>query len=205
MKTKHFGSYSRVAVYIKNGHNIAVLGASAGGFQALKKIVSHLDAPLQLSLLVVIHRLKNIHSLIGEVFSGVEMQQIKEAVQGEALEINTIYVNPADYHMKVSEDMRIELSHSEPINYSRPSIDYTMSNVAGLIGERSIGIVLTGANIDGADGLRQIHDHGGRCVIQDPREATYPQMPEAAVAFVKDAQILQLRDIAKFLQNISLD
>lgn len=183
-------------------HNIAVIGASAGGFQALKKIISGISKPLNLSLLVVIHRLKNVHSLIDEVFSNGEVVRIKEARAGEKIEFNRVYINPADYHMKLDEELRIELSQSEPINFSRPSIDYTMSHIAELVEDKAIGIILTGANTDGADGLRHIHDHGGTCIVQQPKEASYPHMPESALTFVRDAQILKLREIAKYLQSI---
>lgn len=146
--------------------------------------------------------MKNVRSLINEVFTDADLVMVKEAQQGEILVGNTIYVNPADYHMQLTEQMTIDLSHSKPINFSRPSIDVTMESVAGISGSNTTGIILTGANIDGADGLRQIHDHGGKCIVQDPREAVYPHMPEAALGFVRDAQILKLHDISKFLQHL---
>lgn len=204
MKTKCFRNCILEVASIKSAHNIVVLGASAGGFQALKNILTEIKRPLNLSLLVVIHRLNNVHSLIEEVFANSGVVAVKEAQQGEKLELNTVYINPADYHMKISEQLTIELSHSEPINFSRPSIDYTMTHAARLLKNKATGIILTGANVDGADGLRQIHDHGGTCIVQYPGEAAYPHMPESAATFVKDAQILTLRDISRLLQSTPL-
>lgn len=192
------------AASIKSEHKIAVIGASAGGFQALKEIIAGISKPLNLSVLVAIHRLRNVHSLIDEVFSNGKVVDIKEARAGEQVEVNKVYINPADFHMRLDDQFKIELSQSEPINFSRPSIDYTMTHVGDLLKERAVGIILTGANTDGADGLRHIHDHGGACIVQYPKEASYPDMPESALTFVRDAQILKLREIASYLQNIPL-
>lgn len=179
-----------------------MLGGSAGGFQALQTLVSQFTHPLNLPVLVVIHRLKNIHSLIDEVFSKTDVVRVKEAQQDELVKANTIYVNPADYHMELTPELTIDLTHTRPINFSRPSIDVTMTSVAKLCASGSIGVVMTGANIDGANGLREINDQGGICIIQDPKEALYPQMPEAALSYVKGAQILNLHEIANYLQHI---
>ncbi len=127
---------------------------------------------------------------------------VKEAQQGESLLPNTIYINPADYHMELTLHKTIDLSHSKPINFSRPSIDVTMKSIAEIYKEKALGAILTGANIDGADGLREIHDQGGICIVQDSNEATYPHMPQAAKGFVKDALTLKLREIANFIQEI---
>lgn len=128
--------------------------------------------------------------------------KIREPHQDDKLQNNTIYINPADYHMRLSSKRRIELIQSEPINFSRPSIDYTMINAAQVFRKEVLGIVLSGANVDGANGLREIHSQGGICITQDPAEATYPQMPESASEFVPDAYVLKLADIANFLQDI---
>ena len=187
---------------IKTVPKIAVLGASAGGFQALRTLVEHFDHPLPIPILMVIHRLKKYPSLIEDVFSDVKPVKVKEAEQDEKLEVNTLYINPADYHMVILPNHTVDLSHSKPINFSRPSIDVTMNSVAKLYRKKAIGIILTGANIDGSVGLKSIHDHGGDCFIQDPEEAMYPHMPQAAQRLVPEARIRKLHEIALYLQNL---
>ena len=105
--------------------------------------------------------------------------------------------------MVLQPDMSLHFEKTRPVNFSRPSIDVTMKSVAHQLGEKALGIILTGANVDGADGLREIHTRGGICIIQEENEAMYSQMPAAARAFVPQAKTLKIREIAEVLQSFT--
>ena len=121
----------------------------------------------------------------------------------EKIESGTVYISPPNYHMLIEEDLTIALSTEEKKNYSRPSIDILFETAAYAYGSKLIGIVLTGANNDGADGLLKIKNAGGYCIVQEPSEAEAPAMPLAAIKKAKPSKVLKLTEIANLL--IELD
>jgi two-component system chemotaxis response regulator CheB len=117
------------------------------------------------------------------------------------VEHGRIYVAPPDYHTLV-EPGHFSLSTEAPVRYSRPSIDVTFSSAASSYGHRTVGIVLTGANADGAEGLRQISDRGGMAIVQDPRTAESPTMPAAAMKAVPRARVMPLAELVAYLREL---
>ncbi len=120
----------------------------------------------------------------------------------EAVETGTVYLAPADYHLLI-DDEHFALSVDEPELYSRPSIDLTFESVADSYGARAVGVVLTGANRDGARGLRRIVDRGGLAFVQDPRTAEVAIMPESALMEVPEAEVVLLSTLADRLCEIA--
>ena len=120
------------------------------------------------------------------------------------IEPGTVYVAPADYHLLI-EDGHFALSTDEPVRYSRPSIDVTLVSAADSYGEHSVGVVLTGANADGARGLKRIYDRGGLALVQLPSTAESPAMPTAALRSVPDARALSIEQIAATLASLAVE
>ena len=188
---------------IKRSDNIIVIGASAGGINALRSIFEKLDRPLNCPVLVIIHRLKNVRSRMDEVLRYSTKLKIKEAEDKEPLQDGVIYIAPGNYHLLVERDGHIALSVSERVNFSRPSIDVTFMNVAELYGKRASGIILTGANEDGAHGLEAISRFGGKTIVQNLEEAQVAVMPEAALRLSPRSKQMSLNEIAQYLSSFS--
>ncbi len=128
---------------------------------------------------------------------------VKEADEKEIIKKGTVYISPPNYHLLIEEDLTISLSTENKKNYSRPSIDILFESAAFAYGSSLIGVVLTGANNDGANGLLSIKNKGGYCIVQEPTEAESTAMPLAAIGKVSPHKVLKLEDIASLL--IQLD
>lgn len=113
-----------------------------------------------------------------------------------------MYLAPQNYHLLVEEDYSFSLDYSEAVNFSRPSIDVTFSNVADVYGEKALGILLSGANKDGARGLCDIIDAGGKGIVQNPDTAEYSAMPSAGIEYNKRVMIMKPEEIAAYINSI---
>ena len=169
----------------------------------MTEIFSGLSANIPFPVIVVIHRLKNVRSNIEEILQSYTSLKVKEAEDKEKLQAGCIYISPANYHLLVERNGSVALSTSEAVNYSRPSIDVCMISVAEAYAGNCIGIVCTGANKDGSNGLRYLQDVGSICIVQDPNEAQVRVMPDSALEFVPEALTLKLHEIAQYLSEIS--
>jgi two-component system chemotaxis response regulator CheB len=128
---------------------------------------------------------------------------VKEAEDKEEVAAGTVYFAPANYHLLVEREGFFSFSTEEPVNFSRPSIDVFFESVAIAYGPRAIGVVLTGANADGTAGLRSILEYGGRAIVQDPRTAEFPKMPEAAALGISDEKlVLPLEEIGRLFEEL---
>ena len=158
---------------------LIAIGASAGGLPALLEIVKTLgsDGP---AILVVQHLDPRHKSQIPQLLSRKANRLVKEAEDGEPIEKGTIYIGPADEHLLVAEG-KIQLAHSRLIRFSRPSIDVMFTSVAAVYGKRAVGVILSGSNRDGADGIAAIKRAGGVTIAQSPESAEYRIMPQAAI------------------------
>lgn len=178
-----------------------VIGASAGALDALSQVLALLPEDYLLPVLVVVHLPADKKSILAELLDMKCRVSVKEADDKEPLASGVVYVAPPDYHLLVEKDGTISLSNEEPILYSRPSIDVLFESAADAIGPGLIGVVLTGANDDGAHGLAAIRDAGGRCIVQDPQDAYSAIMPLAALQACSDARTMSLAEIAEFLKE----
>lgn len=176
-----------------------VIGGSAGAVGALKAILP--GAPADVPVLIVVHVPPDRASHLVEALQpGVE-RPMKLAEDKEALVAGTIYFAPAGYHLLVEVDRSCALSVDEPVHHSRPSIDVLFESAAAAFRERLLGVLLTGANPDGAAGLAAIGRAGGVTVVQDPGSAEVPTMPEAAIALRAPDHVLGLEAIRELLRS----
>jgi two-component system chemotaxis response regulator CheB len=179
-----------------------VIGASAGALEALSVILPALPAQFALPMMIVVHVPPDRHSILAELFQPKCRVPVREADDKEPIIPGTVYFAPPDYHLLVERDRSLSLSNDEPVLYSRPSIDVLFESAADAYGRGLIAIVLSGANQDGAAGLRAVVDAGGIAIVQSPHDALAAAMPEAAMAMSPTAQVLPLEDIAAYLQKV---
>ena len=186
----------------RQGIEAVVIGASAGGVQALLALFSGLPAGFRLPMVVVLHLPEDRDSKLAEIFQHRLPIPVREAADKESIAPGTLYFAGPGYHLSVERDRTFSLSGEAPVHYSRPSIDVLMESAADAYGARLAGILLTGANIDGAAGLAKIGEHGGLTVVQDPAEAQAPTMPEAAIRKRQPHLILTLDGIRSLLLQL---
>lgn len=183
---------------IREDASIVVVGASWGGLAALNCLISGLPANFDAPVVVVQHRSRHADNLLAGLLQDVTPLQVVEIEDKEPLVPASVYVAPANYHVLV-EDGHLSLTTDPLVRFSRPSIDVTFFSAADTYLESTIGVILTGANDDGARGLRHIVDRGGRAVVQDPATAESPVMPHAAQRAVPEAEVVPLERIADHL------
>lgn len=183
-------------------YEAAVIGVSAGGMHALKTIIPALPAGFPLPIAIVQHLCAQSDTFLAEHLNRLSAVTVKEAEDKETLRPGTAYLAPAGYHLLIEPNKSFSLSVDDKVNFSRPSIDLLFESAADAFGERLIGIVLTGANADGAEGLKAIKHHGGLAIVQDPKTAETPYMPQAALNAAPIDYILNLESIASLLRQL---
>lgn len=184
-------------------YSIAVVGTSWGGLAALRELVSCLPADLPLPVVLIQHRHKLSDNALPQLLQDKTPLRVCEVEDKMPMECGAVYVAPADYHLLVEPEY-FTLSVEDPIRYSRPSIDLTFLSAADAFGPKTIGVVLTGANADGAQGLRRIADRGGAAIVQEPITAESPAMPTAAIKAVPSARVLTLGAIGDAIAELAL-
>lgn len=185
-----------------NGVEAVVVGASAGGVAALLQVLGGLPEGFAIPVLCVLHLSDERHSQLASVLQRRIHRPVREARDKESIAPGLIYVAGPGYHLSVERDLSLSLSQEEPVHFSRPAIDYLFQSAADAYGAGLLGVLLTGANEDGAQGLLQIKNSGGRTVVQDPRDAQVALMPEAAVALQQPDHILSLSGIGHLLATL---
>lgn len=183
------------------GQSIVVIGASMGGLHAISKIVSELPSNYRLPVVIAQHRNEESKDLTTCIQQHASMP-VLEPEDKEPISPGKIYVAPAGYHLMV-ERVFFELSTEGKVNYSRPSIDVLFASAAHHFGKGAIGVILTGANEDGAHGMSMIKKRGGLTIVQNPDSAQMKIMPAAAIQACRVDMILPLKDIGPFLVNIN--
>lgn len=190
-------------ITLQNRIDVVVIGASAGGVEALSEILPALPASFRPALLIVLHLPRDRPSLLVEIYENRCALPIREAEDKEPVEPGTVYFAPPDYHMLVEKSRQIALSTDEPVHYSRPSIDVLFESAADVYGDRLLGIILTGANADGAAGLHAVHRAGGITVVQQPDSAMVPLMIVSALQRNPADFVLPLPEIAALLKGLA--
>ena len=180
-----------------------VIGGSAGALDALLAIVPALPDQILCPIVIVLHLPPAQPSLVPDILSRVSARAVYEAEDKAPLCDRTIYVAAPNYHLLIERNRSLSLSIDEPVLYSRPAIDVLFESAADAYGPRVAGLVLSGANQDGAQGLSQIQQAGGVAIVQAPATASCPIMPEAAMRRVGPcAHVVRLEDIATFLTKL---
>jgi two-component system, chemotaxis family, protein-glutamate methylesterase/glutaminase len=184
-----------------NGFDVVVIGASAGGVEALKNLMRALPADFGAPVLVVLH-VPASGSVLPQILDRAGPLRASHAEDGELLEPGHIYVAPPDCHLVVDDGVA-SLNRGRHENGHRPAIDPLFRTAAAACGERAAGVILSGALDDGTVGLLAIKDAGGTTLVQDPEEALYPSMPSSAIASVRPDYILRVNDIAEMLVRLT--
>ena len=180
---------------------IIVIGCSLGGMQALKAILQAIPADFQVPIAITQHRHKASNEGLPSYLRRASNLCVNDVEDKQWIKPNCVYLAPADYHLLV-ERGTFSLSTEAAVAYSRPSIDVLFESAADAYGDRTVGVILTGANADGARGVRRIKARGGFVVVQDPATAESPAMPQAAVDAGRVDRILPLDKIGPFLVEL---
>jgi len=181
--------------------DLVVIGASAGGVEALQQLCTALPRDLDAALLIVMHTSSSSSNLMPRILRRAGCLYAATPVDGETIQKGKILIAPPDRHMVV-EDHRIRLIRGPRENHHRPAIDPTFRSAALSYGPRVIGIVLTGSLDDGTGGLMVIRGHGGEAIVQDPASATFPAMPENALKMVPDAHVVTLEEMPALIAKL---
>jgi two-component system chemotaxis response regulator CheB len=179
-----------------------VIGGSAGAVQALLRLLPGLPADYPLPVVIVIHVPPDRDNALVPLFQSKCQVEVKEAEDKEPIRPGVVYFAPSDYHLLVEADGALSLSADELVNLSRPSIDVLFDSAADAFGPALTAFVLTGANHDGAAGLKSVVDAGGVAVVEDPDGAYATAMPTAALAACPGAITLKLDAVASYLLNL---
>jgi len=178
------------------------IGASAGGIEAIGTLLQALPSPFVPAILVVLHVPPDKPSAVSQLFGAKCRLPVREALDKEPIDAGTVYIAPPDYHMLVEPERLLSLSKDAPVAFSRPSIDVTFQSAAHAYQDRLLGIVLTGANSDGASGLATIRREGGRAWVQRPDDALASAMPTAAIEQAGADLVLSVADMAQRLAHL---
>lgn len=183
-------------------YDAIVIGTSAGGFKAVSSILRNLPADYPVPLIVVQHRAKQSQDLFEEVLQRKCRMRVKQVDEKEKVKSGSVYVAPPDYHLLLEMDHTFSLSSDPPVQFSRPSIDVLFESAAYAYTKKLIGIILTGSNSDGAAGISVIQSMGGLTIAQDPAEAEYSLMPQAAIDTQGIKHVWGLSAIRDFLERL---
>jgi len=179
-----------------------VVGASAGGVEALLSLLGPLRQGYVLPIIVVLHLPEERRSHLAEVFSRRLMLPVEEATDKQDIMPGTVYFATPGYHLSVEQDRSLSLSLEDRVHHSRPSIDYLFESAADAYGESLAAVLLTGANHDGARGLKQVKQRGGLTIVQDPKDAQVATMPLAALKLQQPDHVLPIHGIGRLLVEL---
>lgn len=193
----------KTTVAAGHGHGIhfpvVALGASMGGLRALSEILSALPPDYPGAMVVVQHILPDKKSYLAEILSRHTPLKVKQAAVGDKLRPGAVFIAPPDKHLLVNPNGTLQLSHAAKVRFSRPAVDILFESVAASCGKRGVAVVLTGADFNGAKGVRAIRAVGGTVVAQDKASCEIFGMPRAAIATGMVDYVLPLDEIANFL------
>ncbi len=182
---------------------VMIIGGSAGSMPVLIGILQALPKNFRMPVVIVLHRMKNVESELNRLLAKeTTINKIIEPDDKQPI-LNQVYLAPQNYHLLAEKDRTFSLDYSEPVNFSRPSIDVSFSSFSKAYLNKTIGILLSGANKDGAEGMKEIDDRDGLAIVQDPLTAQYPAMPNAAIRLVTGCQVLapnEIIDLVRLLQ-----
>lgn len=168
----------------KKTYEVILMGASAGGLDALSKILPVLPAGFPLPILIVQHISPHSDNYLSAHLNRMSGIEVKEAEEKETLRAGVAYIAPPNYHLLLEENNTLSLSTDEKVNYSRPSIDVLFESAAYAKGGNIIAVILTGANHDGSEGAKLIKNKGGYIIVEDPTTAHVPVMPDAVLKLI---------------------
>lgn len=181
---------------------LIIIGGSAGSLQVILGMIKNINDKLHFAIVLVVHRKAhstNILQTLLQQFSPMEVIEIEDKTE---IQNNKLYIAPPDYHLLFEDKKMMSLDSSEKMNYSRPSIDVTFKSAAEIYGESMIGILLSGANADGVEGLSYIKKNNGKVWIQDPETAEVDYMPQHAVDEIDYDLIIKPSNLANYINQL---
>ena len=181
---------------------LVVIGGSAGSLQVMLSMVTELKPNSNVSIVFVMHRKAATEDLLTPILQARTKWPVVEISDKDPILVQTIYIAPADYHVLIEKDFSFSLDVSEKVHFCRPAIDITFESAADLFRHSITGILLSGANADGAAGMAYIKSKGGFCLVQDPETAEVPYMPNQAIQKAAIDKIIHPKDIAAYISNI---
>jgi len=187
---------------LKTDYKILVIGGSAGSFVLVRKILEALPGTFPLPIVLCLHRRRDISNGFVESLNPVSKLKVLEPCDKDPIQRGHVYLDPSNYHMFIERGETFALSTEKEENYSRPSIDLTFESAGKVYGKRMIGIMLSGANSDGAKGILSSKNNGAYTIIQDPEEALFDTMPREALKLVSPDEILSCDGIISFLKSL---
>lgn len=187
---------------VNNQYKAIVIGGSAGSFQGITRILSSIPEDFTLPIILCLHRLKHVRNGFVEALSIKSINAVKEPHDKEPVKKGNVYLAPANYHLSVELGHTFSLTTEEMVNNSRPSIDITLETAAYVYRHKLVGILLSGANRDGALGMKRIKDRGGLTIVQDPAECMIETMPAAALKATQIDYTLKVEEIIRFLLEL---
>ncbi len=185
-------------------YRAVVIGTSYGGLEALKTILPELKKDFPIPVIIVLHVGEHSNDFFINHLNDICELEVKEAEANEPILPGFVYFAPPGYHLQVEDNYIFSLSVEKKLNFSRPSIDILFETAAWIYKNQLIGIVLTGANSDGANGLKTIKEFGGMTIVQNPCHATSPIMPRFALKAVKPEIRSNIEDVAAQLYKLVL-
>jgi two-component system chemotaxis response regulator CheB len=193
----------RPGISLRERVDAVVIGASAGGVEALSALLPALPPDSRAAIFIVLHIPRDKPSLLAQIFANKCALPVREAEDKEPVAPGTVYFAPSNYHLLVDQGPQTALSADDPVHHSRPSIDVLFESAADVYEDRLMGIILTGANEDGALGLAAIHHRGGVTVVQQPETARSPQMVMSALKSGPVDLVLPLERIVELLGTLN--
>jgi two-component system chemotaxis response regulator CheB len=187
---------------ISNIYKAIVIGGSAGSFQGVTKILSAVPKDFSLPIILCLHRLKHVRNGFEEALSIKSSKPVNEPCDKENIKKGGVYLAPSNYHLAIELGNTFSLSTEEMINNSRPAIDVTLETASYVFRHKLIGILLSGANKDGALGMKMIKDRGGLTIVQEPSECMIETMPTSAMSITKIDYVLGVDQIIEFLLEL---
>ncbi|MGL1891077.1 MAG: chemotaxis protein CheB [Spirochaetaceae bacterium] len=182
--------------------DIVVIGASAGGLSALESILMNINRYIKVPIVIVQHLSANSGDSLVTLLKKYSVIELSEPIDKEFIMDNHVYLAPADYHVMIEKDRSISLSLDPKVNYCRPAIDVLFETAAEVYYEKTLGILLTGANCDGTNGFKVIKKFKGTTIAQNPEEAQIATMPESAINAGYVDFVLNLKEISIMLNRV---
>lgn len=183
-------------------HKVVIFGGSAGAFDAACQVFDKLPPNFELPIVLVMHLYQGFNINLSHAFAKIKHFVVCEAEEKTTMEKGHIYVAPPGYHLLFETDESFSLSNDELVNWARPSIDVAFQSAAQVFKNNLIGVILSGANHDGAAGIAAVKEWGGFTLVQLPSSAEMPTMPVAALQATAPDQVLTAADIGAFIANL---
>jgi two-component system chemotaxis response regulator CheB len=185
--------------------DLVAIGGSAGAIEVLSQVVLHLRAEIEPAIAIVIHMAQDARAMLPQILSAPGRPPMKIAEDKKPVVAGTVYFAAPGYHLLIERECTFALSIDAPVHFSRPSIDVLFESVADAYGSRVAGVILSGANTDGATGLRAIDAAGGITIVQQPKSAISPTMPEAALLACPNSHVVDVRTLGQWLASLRVE